>query len=265
MGGLGAAGNRAGHRRMAEHVLEEDLRPGAAVDLGRPAGQRPAADGAELRAAAEGQVDQHRHAAIGGQRQQPFAGAAIADGIVDLDEIELFPAHDGFHLGVLAVAGTGDADVADAAGGLLLAQQRQQRVGAAQVVQLDQVEAPWCPAPRRRRRGVGGPRHCRRDRAWWRGTAARAGRSRRGWRRWRVPNRRRRARCRPPCRRGGQRQTACRAGARSRPRRRCESGWCRCRRWAAAHRWRAPAASAGAFAPVPCTARALRRRRRDRP
>ena len=69
-------------------------------------------------------------------------GAAIADRVIDLDEIQRLAAHDRFHFGVLAGARTGDADVADAAGGLLLAQQGQQRAGAPQVVQLDEIEAP---------------------------------------------------------------------------------------------------------------------------
>ncbi len=121
MGGLRAAGNRAGHRRIPQHILQENLCPGVAIDLGRPAGQRSPADGAKLRAASEGQVDQHRHAALGGQRQQAPLGAAIADRVVYLDEIQHLTAHDRFHFGVLAGARTGNADVADAAGGLLLA------------------------------------------------------------------------------------------------------------------------------------------------
>ena len=47
------------------------------------------------------------HAAIRGQRQQPLFGAAIADGVIDLDEIQHLTAHDRFHFGVLAGARTG--------------------------------------------------------------------------------------------------------------------------------------------------------------
>ena len=86
--GLRSAGDHAGHGRLRQHEFQQQLVPAGAADLLGPARQRLLAQGLEHLAAAEGQVDQHRDAALGGQRQQAPLGVAVGDRIVELHEVD---------------------------------------------------------------------------------------------------------------------------------------------------------------------------------
>ena len=57
-----------------------------------PRRQRLRLQAAQQAAAAERQVDDHRDAAFGGERQQAPLGFAIVDRVVDLQEVEPFSA-----------------------------------------------------------------------------------------------------------------------------------------------------------------------------
>ena len=67
VGGVAAAGDGAGDGRLAQHELEQDLRPARASDVASPGGQGSASQPAQQGAAAEGAVDQHGNAAFPGQ------------------------------------------------------------------------------------------------------------------------------------------------------------------------------------------------------
>src|SRR5919108_5248235 len=99
---------------MREHEFQQNLRPAVATDLAGPFGKRSSAQGAQQAAAAERLIDQDRHAALGGERQQAFLGGAIVERIIELDEIERLLAQDGFELAMSACRVMGDADIADA-------------------------------------------------------------------------------------------------------------------------------------------------------
>ena len=90
--GPAGAGDGAGHRRMAQHELEQHLRPARAADLAGPGGQRLARRLAQQPAAAERLVDDHRDAALRRERQQAPLGVALVERVVDLHEVEPFSA-----------------------------------------------------------------------------------------------------------------------------------------------------------------------------
>ena len=62
--GLGRAGNDAGHGGMAKNVLEKELSPAGAVELGRPLRQGLAVHLGEQGSAVERLIDDDRHAAL---------------------------------------------------------------------------------------------------------------------------------------------------------------------------------------------------------
>ncbi len=84
----------------------------------------------------EGHIDQHAHALLLCQRQHLVGCAAIADGIVHLQEVELVLRHRVDQAIVLAILRGGDAHVADLAGRLVLPEMRVKVVDAIQVVDL---------------------------------------------------------------------------------------------------------------------------------
>ena len=174
---------------MAQHELDQHLRPARAADLGGPAGQRLVAQPAQQAAAAEGQVDDHGHAALGRQRQQALLGFARVERVVDLQEVELLGAQHRLDLAVGRRGVVRDADVAHAALVLPAAQGREVRAPVDQVVHLHQVDALGAQA----REGL---LHLRdaglaaaRSRPWWRGRPWRAGSMRPAGRRWSASER----------------------------------------------------------------------------
>src|SRR5437016_9376748 len=87
---IDAGGRRdgAGHGRMRDDELENDLRPARAADLRRPAGQRMALDLSEQLAFAKRPVNDHADAAVPSQRKDAIFDLAVenlpaADGDVD--------------------------------------------------------------------------------------------------------------------------------------------------------------------------------------
>src|SRR5262249_24295544 len=76
----------------------------------------------------------YRHASISRQRNDPRAGIAVIEGVVDLDEVEGFFFHRLLEFSVLVVEGGGDADVTDAPRRFYLSQGRQLRLGVEQLM-----------------------------------------------------------------------------------------------------------------------------------
>ena len=74
--------------------------------------------------------------------RKSFAGTAITDGIVHLDEIKALTPHDRLHFVELAIVRTRFADVPDAAGSLVAAQQGKSDSAPRRTMQLDQIETP---------------------------------------------------------------------------------------------------------------------------
>src|SRR5207245_10228838 len=73
---------------MRGDPLEERFRPRRATDLRGPARKRAASARAEERAAVEGAVDDHRRAAVGGERQEDALGLRVAKVVRELHEVE---------------------------------------------------------------------------------------------------------------------------------------------------------------------------------
>ena len=59
--------------RVREDVFQREFRPGLAIELGRPVGQRLLLELVEVRAVHERPVDQHREPVVGGERQDRFS------------------------------------------------------------------------------------------------------------------------------------------------------------------------------------------------
>ena len=85
--GIRGRGNHAAHRGMTDDELQEELAPGRAAEFRGPFRQRLALHGGEQPAASERQIDHHGHAAVPGERNDAFAGLAIVERIVDLDDV----------------------------------------------------------------------------------------------------------------------------------------------------------------------------------
>src|SRR6185295_19790461 len=112
-------------RGMREDPLQEELGPAVTVELRGPGRQRLTAHALEKAALGERAIREHGDAALAGERQDPALGLALADRIVDLDEVEgLAPEH-ALELVVGARRVMGHADVPYAAGRLPFAQRRQ--------------------------------------------------------------------------------------------------------------------------------------------
>ena len=107
---IGGTGDHGGHPRIAEEILEEELRPTAGERL-CPVGKLLAVHGAKQPAAAERQRSQHAAFHLGGERQDALLRFAVIDRIVDLHEIRLFTLQDRDRRKI-PVPGRGDADVA---------------------------------------------------------------------------------------------------------------------------------------------------------
>src|SRR5262249_23180430 len=133
-------GHRAGYRRVRDNVFKKELRPRRAVEFGRPFRQFLAFYGFEQTPSAKRQIDHYRHATISRQRNDPRAGIAVIEGVVDLDKVEGFFFHRLLEFSVLVVEGGGDADVTDAPRRFHLSQGRQLRLGVEQIMNGDQID-----------------------------------------------------------------------------------------------------------------------------
>src|SRR5882724_1220823 len=97
---LAGGGDDAGHRRMAEDVLQEKLTPGLAVELRRPWRQFLAARPREQARLRERAVDDHRRAGFLCQRQDAVLGLALHHRVVELHEIEFPGLHEALEIAV---------------------------------------------------------------------------------------------------------------------------------------------------------------------
>src|SRR5207237_5235309 len=68
--------------------FEERFRPGRTSELRGPAGKRLARLRAKQICSIEGTVDDHRRAAVGGERQEDALGIGIAEVVRELHEVE---------------------------------------------------------------------------------------------------------------------------------------------------------------------------------
>ena len=104
-------GQHAGDGRIGEDVLQRELRPAVALELGGPRRQRHVGQALEIGAIHERPADQHGDAAVREQRQQPLR-VALGDRVVDLDEIRPLALQKLFELPVERGLRGRDADVA---------------------------------------------------------------------------------------------------------------------------------------------------------
>src|SRR5205807_10459301 len=95
---FGRRRNRAGHRRMRNNELQEELRPILAVELAGPLRQRFFSRDREERAAIERTIDHHRDAALGGEWEQPLLDTAIGYIIGELHKVEALAPQRELHL-----------------------------------------------------------------------------------------------------------------------------------------------------------------------
>lgn len=125
---------------MREDEFQHQLRPRGAADLGRVSRKWTRAEAAEERAAGERAVDDDGDAAIAGEWQKAVLGVTFADGVVDLDEVDGF-AGDEPGDGVLTAGGVmRDAEMADTAGGLPVAERGEVGVSIDEIVHLHEVD-----------------------------------------------------------------------------------------------------------------------------
>jgi len=115
---VGCGRNGAGYRRVSDHEFQEDLGPGAAVDLRRPVLQGLAPDALEELAALEGAIDDDGDAVLRCQGQKALLCLPVDEVLGELDEVEGLAGEGLFQFAVSAAEGGGDADVADPAGRL---------------------------------------------------------------------------------------------------------------------------------------------------
>src|SRR5688572_9612959 len=85
--GTARPGNHARDGGVSEDPLQEELGPALAVELGRPRRQRLATNALEQPALGEGAVHEYGDAALAGQGQDAALGLALAERVVDLDEV----------------------------------------------------------------------------------------------------------------------------------------------------------------------------------
>ena len=129
-----------GDGRVTDDVLDEKLRPSLRVELGGPLRHGPVTDAPEEVAAttaadssivAEREERHDRDLPLLCERQDRILDAdAIANVVVDTDEVDRLVAHDRFELWIHGIADHLHADVPDAAGLLLLLQCSEVRRGS---------------------------------------------------------------------------------------------------------------------------------------
>jgi hypothetical protein len=87
--GVGSARDYGGHPRIAEQILQEELRPAVGKAV-RPVGNLPAAHRAKQPGAAKRQRGKNGDFDFGGRRQNAFFDFTIVERLIDLHEVGLF-------------------------------------------------------------------------------------------------------------------------------------------------------------------------------
>lgn len=93
---ISGAGNYGGHRLVAKKKFQKELRPGRRVEIARPFRHALAANRGEYGASSKRQCRQDGSADICRRGKQPLFRFPVAERIVDLEEVRLFPAKYGF-------------------------------------------------------------------------------------------------------------------------------------------------------------------------
>ncbi len=86
------------------------------------------------------QIDQDRHAALRGEREDAIFRGAIFGGVIHLHEVELLIAHHRLEFGISARRVMGHAEIADAAFALKVAQCCEMDAPIEEIVDLHEVE-----------------------------------------------------------------------------------------------------------------------------
>src|SRR5947208_10223498 len=144
---IDAGGRRdgAGHGRMRDDELENDLRPARAADLRRPAGQRMALDLSEQLAFAKRTISDHSDAAVPRQRKDAIFDLAVENVVGDLNEVERLGAHDPLDFAVPTPFRGGDSYIAEPADRLHREQRPQMLLPGEEIVDLQQIEPRHAP------------------------------------------------------------------------------------------------------------------------
>src|SRR3954447_13028233 len=100
---------------MADDPLQEVLRPARDAELGGPGWKRFALRAPEERATGERPVDDDVHLALGGEREDAIFRLALAERVIDLQEVVGAVLEPALDLGVRGRGVVRDADVAHAA------------------------------------------------------------------------------------------------------------------------------------------------------
>ena len=132
--GIAGSGDDRGHRRVAEEIFEEELRPARRVEIAGPFGQLLPAHRAEEPIAGERQIGQHCRADLGRGRDHPLLRRAIGERVIDLEKVRLLTRHHRLDGIEVAAKGGGDPDVAAETLRLPFAQYREILVRIADVV-----------------------------------------------------------------------------------------------------------------------------------
>ena len=106
--------------RYLEHAMflkpnpfQQKLRPGVAVELSRPRGQRFRRNDLENAAAAKRSVNNDSHAHFLGERQDALRRGSIHQRVIDLNEIGFLGPHDSFDFTVASVLRIGNSGITD--------------------------------------------------------------------------------------------------------------------------------------------------------
>src|SRR5262245_41397043 len=144
---IDAGGRRdgAGHGRMRDDELENDLRPADATDLRRPAGQRIALELSEQPAFANRPTNDHADAAVPRQRKDAIFDLAVENVVGHLNEVERPRAHDPLYFAVPAPFRGGNPYIPEPAGGFHGEQRPQMLLPGEEIVDLQQIEARHTP------------------------------------------------------------------------------------------------------------------------
>src|SRR5579864_5647399 len=125
---LGGGRDDAGDRGVAGDEFQDELAPAGYIDIRRPWRQRLAARRGEELPVLEGAIDEHRHAALGGEWQQASLGGACCRRVVELDEVEGLAGQHALETGVRGDGVVRHADVTYAPRRLPFPERRELRV-----------------------------------------------------------------------------------------------------------------------------------------
>ena len=139
---LRRARDRARDGRVRNHILEEELTPAADIDIGRPRWQLATGGLTQQRAPTPAQRNRNHYCnpALERQRQYRLRGFAIAERVIDLNEVDWKPTHIFNQLWMLIGRHRGDPDVADFAAFLQSLQQRHERLYTVNEMRLHEVD-----------------------------------------------------------------------------------------------------------------------------